>query len=79
MAHGFMYYRWSCEEGPFKYDLDFERVILTTFCYLGAGKVGGNEKEKQKTNDRYISRSTNFYSNTRFLKNACDLYPNEYK
>lgn len=50
--------RRSCEEGTFKSDLEIERVIRAAFCYSGAGKVGGNEKQKQNTNDGYISGST---------------------
>ena len=42
MAHGLVYNRWSCEKGTFKSDLEIERVIRTAFCYVGAGKVGGN-------------------------------------
>lgn len=48
MAHGFVYYRWSCEEGAFKSVLEIERVIRTAFCYLGAGKVGGMKKKSKK-------------------------------
>lgn len=48
MAHGFVYYRRNCEECTFKFDVETERVIRTAFCYLGAGKVGGNKKEKKK-------------------------------
>ena len=66
----------------FKSDLEIERVIRPAFCHSGAGTVGGNEKEKQKAEIKkkriYISRSTSFYSNIKFLKSAyCDLYPSE--
>ena len=66
----------------FKSDLEIERVIRPAFCHSGAGTVGGNEKEKQKAEIKkkriYISRSTSFYSNIKFLKRAyCDLYPSE--
>lgn len=66
----------------FKSDLEIERVIRPAFCHSGTGTVGGNEKEKQKAEMKkkwiYISRSTGFYSNIKFLKSAyCDLYPSE--
>ena len=58
----------------FKSDLEIERVIRPAFCHSGAGTVGGNEKEKQKAEIKkkriYISRSTSFYSNIKFLKSA---------
>lgn len=52
------------EEGTFKSNLEIERVIRTAFCYLGAGNVGGNEKQKQKANDGYISGSTRVFITT---------------
>lgn len=52
---------WNCEESTFKFDVEIERVIRTAFCYLGAGKVGGNKKEKQKANDGYISGSISIF------------------
>lgn len=54
----------------FKSDLEIEKLIRPAFCHSGTGTVGGNE-EKQKAEMKkkwiYISRSTGFYSNIKFL------------
>lgn len=60
MAHGFVYYRWSCEEGTFKSVLEIESNQDSILLFRSR-KSGWNEKEKQKANDECISGSTRIF------------------
>lgn len=70
LAYGFVNYSWNSEEVTFKFGLKIKRIIRAAFCYLGEGKVGGNEK--RKANDGYISR-TQFFIATQIFQ-TCLLW-----
>lgn len=66
LAYGFVNYSWNSEEVTFKFGLKIKRIIRAASRYLGAGKVGGNEK--RKANDGCISR-TQFFIATQDFSN----------